>query len=88
MPHSLGPASLGLGAMGGLGPLDMKLGLGKLSGLGDGGNLAAGVEGLVVTFGLGATGGLGESALCIFHRGARGWSLRAARVRQIGRAHV
>lgn len=61
MPHSPGPGSLGLGAMGGLGPLDMKLGLGKLSGLGDGGNLAVGVEGLVVTFGLGATGGLGES---------------------------
>lgn len=61
VPHSLGPASLGLGAMGGLGPLDMKLGLGKLSGLGDDGNLAAGVEGLVVTLGLGATGGLGES---------------------------
>lgn len=80
MPHSPGPASLGLGAIGGLGPLDMKLGLGKLSGLGDGGNLAAGVEGLV-TFGLGASGGLGESALCIFHRGARGWSLLAARVR-------
>lgn len=72
MPHSPGPASLGLGAMGGLGPLDMKLGLGKLSGLGDNGNLTAGVEGLVVALGLGATGGLGESALCIFHRGARG----------------
>lgn len=60
-PNSPGPASLGLGAMGGLGPLDMELGLGKPSGRGEGGNLAAGEEGLVVSFGLGATGGLGES---------------------------
>lgn len=67
--------------MGGLGPLDMELGLGKLLGLCEAGNLAGGVEGLVVTFGLGATGGFGESALCIFHRGAGGWSLRAVRVR-------
>lgn len=60
-PYSLGPANLGLGAMGGLGPLDMELGLGKLLGLCEAGNLAGGVEGLVVTFGLGATGGFGES---------------------------
>lgn len=39
----------------------MELGLGKLLGLCEVGNLAGGVEGLVVTFGLGATGGFGES---------------------------
>lgn len=60
-PYSLRPVSLGFGAMGGLGPLDMELGLGKLSRLGEEGNLAVGVEGLVVTFGLGASGGFGES---------------------------
>jgi hypothetical protein len=60
--HSLGVASLGLGAMGGFGPLDMELGLGRLSSLGEVGNLGmvTGVSGPAV-FGLGATGGLGES---------------------------
>ena len=47
--------------MGGFGPLDMELGLWRLSGRAEG-NLGAvtGVRGLAV-FGLGASGGLGES---------------------------